>query len=205
MFPYRNVLWALLAIALAGCSAAGGAGSSALQSYASSQSDAGRQATAQSRRTSYGAYLLGPGDRLRVKSYGDEEVSGEYEINSAGFVSIPLIGEVRAAGVTTTKLEQAIASKMKGSIATHPKITVEIAAYAPFYVFGEVKKAGEYSFHPGLTVADALAMAGGLTYRANESRIYVRRAGSTIDEVVSADMSVPIYPGDNIRVSERIF
>jgi polysaccharide export outer membrane protein len=207
MYQFRNVLWPLLAIALAGCGAAGVAGDSGLQSYASagSQTNAIQGTAAAPARTAYGAYVLGPGDRLRIKSYGDDEVSGEYEINSAGFVAIPLIGDVRAAGMTTSKLEQAISSKMKGSIATHPKITVDIAAYAPFFVLGEVKKAGEYSYHPGLTVADALAMAGGLTYRANENRIYVRRAGSAVDEIVSSDMSVPIYPGDNIRVSERIF
>lgn len=156
-------------------------------------------------RVSYGTYVLGPGDRLRIKSYGDDAVSGEYEINSAGYVSIPLVGELRAAGTTTSKLEQTIVSRMKGPIATDPKINVEIAAYAPFFVFGEVKKAGEYSFHPGLTVADAIAMAGGLTYRANENGIVLRHAGSAVDQIIAAGTPTRIFPGDNIRVTERIF
>lgn len=189
MFQRRNIFCLLVLMALAGCTAA-----------AVTTESAGPPV-----RTSFGAYVLGPGDRLRIKSYGDEDVSGEYEVNSAGFISIPLVGQVHAAGTTTGRLEETIAAKMKGSIATNPRINVEIAAYAPFYVLGEVKKAGEYSFHPGLTVADAIAMAGGLTYRANENGIVVRHAGSATDEIVAADMPMRIYPGDNIRVTERIF
>jgi polysaccharide export outer membrane protein len=94
---------------------------------------------------------------------------------------------------------------MKGKIANDPKINIEVASYAPFYIYGEVKKAGVYPFQPGLTVADAIATAGGLTYRANESRIYVQHAGSHSQQTVTLDVPVRIYPGDNIRVAERFF
>jgi polysaccharide biosynthesis/export protein len=191
MFQLRTLFCLVaLAVTLAGCSAAA---VTPEPSYLGAS------------RGSFGPYVLGPGDRLRIKSYGDEDVSGEYEIGSSGNISIPLVGEIRAAGTTTTRLEETIASRMKGSIATNPKINVEIAAYAPFFVLGEVKKAGEYSFHPGLTVADAIAMAGGLTYRANENGVVVRHAGSSIDQVIAADEPIRVSPGDNIRVTERIF
>ncbi len=149
--------------------------------------------------------MLGPGDRVRIKVYNEAELTGEYEVNSAGFVSLPLVGQVKASGMSTVQLESAIAARMKGKLSQDPRVNVEIAAYAPFYIFGEVKKAGEYPYRPGLTLADAIATAGGLTYRANEGRVYLRRAGSLAEQLVTLDMSVRVYPGDNIRVSERIF
>jgi polysaccharide export outer membrane protein len=200
MFPARNLLCLFVFLALAACSGAAPvttdlSGTPALASYAS----------APPARDSGGPYLLGPGDRLRIKAYSDEQLNGEYEVNSSGYVSIPLAGEIKAAGLTTRKLERAIVARMKGKIARDPKITVEIATYAPFYIYGEVKKAGEYPFRPGLTVADAVATAGGLTYRANESKIYLRRADKPTEQVVTLDRPVRVFPGDNIRVSERMF
>ncbi len=156
-------------------------------------------------RGSDGAYVLGPGDRLRIKVYSDPDMSGEYEINSGGAVSLPLVGDVKAMGLTTHGLEQAIAARMKGKVANEPHVSVEMASYAPFYIMGEVKKAGEYQYHIGLTVADAIATAGGLTYRANEKQIYLRHAGRAVEQIVTIDQPVPVFPGDNIRVSERIF
>ena len=145
------------------------------------------------------------GDHLRIKVYNDDTVSGDYAVGSNGHVSIPLVGDIEAAGLTTRQLEQKIVGRMKGKIARDPKINVQIVAYAPFYIYGEVKKAGEYPFRPGLTVADAIATAGGLTYRANEDQIYVRRAGAAGERAVSLDTPTRIYPGDNIRVAERMF
>jgi protein involved in polysaccharide export with SLBB domain len=198
-FQYRNALCLLLAIAAAGCSSAPNiqtdSADVALSSYA------GPRPT----RGSDGPYVLGPGDRLRIKVYNDADLTGEYEINSAGIVSVPLVGQVRATGLTTSQLEQALATRMKGRFAQDPKINVEVATYAPFYIFGEVKKAGEYPYQPGLTVADAIATAGGLTYRANESKIVVQRADSHIQQTVTLDVPARIFPGDNIRVSERMF
>ncbi len=132
-------------------------------------------------------------------------MSGEYEINSSGAVSLPLVGGVKAVGLTTRQLEQTIAARMKGKVATEPHVSVEMASYAPFYVMGEVKKAGEYQYHIGLTVADAIATAGGLTYRADDHKIILRRAGSNTEQVVSLEVPVKIYPGDNIRVAESFF
>ena len=86
-----------------------------------------------------------------------------------------------------------------------PRVNVEIAAYRPFYILGEVKKSGEYPYRVGMTVLDAVASAGGFTYRANESKVYLRRAGSTVEEIYPLDAPVLIFPGDNIRIPERFF
>lgn len=194
----------LLAVLLAGCAAAGDRG---LNSQASAQASAyaGARAGAVHGHRVAGPYHLGSGDRVRIKVYNDDSVSGDYAVGSNGHVSIPLVGDIAAAGLTTRQLEQKIVGRMKGKIARDPKINVQIIAYAPFYIYGEVKKAGEYPFRPGLTVADAIATAGGLTYRANEDRIYVRRAGAAGERAVSLDTPTRIYPGDNIRVGERMF
>jgi polysaccharide export outer membrane protein len=199
MLPVRAFLGLFLALLVAGCSTSevvdSQSGSLALASYRGAPPPRG----------GLGAYVIGPGDRLRLKAYSDDQLSGEYEVNSGGFVSIPLVGDVRAAGRTTYQLEQTIIARMKGKIAQDPKINIEIADYAPFYIYGEVKKAGAYPYRPGLTVADAIATAGGLTYRANENRIYLQHNGYGKEQMVPLEVPTRIYPGDNIRVSERIF
>jgi polysaccharide biosynthesis/export protein len=199
MFQRQQLLLLLLAAALAGCSAAGTgqteSGKIALTSYAGPGP----------LRGSDEPYRLGPGDRIRLKVYDDQNLTGEYEVDSTGFVSIPLVGRARASGLTTHQLEKSLTGRMKGTISQDPKINVEIASYAPFYIYGEVKKAGVYPFQPGITVADAVATAGGLTYRADESTIYLQRAGTSSQQAVRLDIPLRIYPGDNIRVAERMF
>ena len=152
-----------------------------------------------------GTYVLGPTDRVRVKVYGEPDVAGEYEVDSAGYVSIPLAGRVRAAGSNTRQLERAITAALSKGIVRDPRVNVEIALYRPFYILGEVKKSGEYPYRVGMTVLDAIASAGGFTYRANENKVFLRRAGGAGEEIYPLDAPVLIYPGDNIRVTERFF
>lgn len=152
-----------------------------------------------------GTYLLGPTDRIRLKVYGEGDITGEYEVDSNGFVSIPLAGHVKAAGLTTRQLEKGISSALAKGIVRDPRVNVEIALYRPFYILGEVKKSGEYPYRTGLTVMDAVATAGGFTYRANENKVYLRRSGSTVEEIYALDSPVLIFPGDNVRVPERYF
>lgn len=167
--------------------------------------DSGAFAQTTTQHASSSGYLLGPNDRVRVKVYGEQDITGEYEIDGGGYVSVPLAGRVRAAGRTARQLERAIAAELSKGIIRDPRVNVEIAAYRPFYILGEVKKAGEYPFRNGLTVLDAIASAGGYTYRANENKVYLRRAGSTVEEVYALDAPVPVFPGDNIRIPERYF
>ena len=117
------------------------------------------------------SYVLGPNDRIRLKVYGEPDIAGEYEVDSNGQVSIPLAGHIRAAGLTTRQLERSIASTLAKGIVRDPRVNVEIALYRPYYILGEVKKGGEYPYRLGLTVMDAVASAGGFTYRANENKV----------------------------------
>jgi polysaccharide export outer membrane protein len=197
MFQLRNIICLFIAAFLAGCSAYG--------QPVPVDPQLARAAAPTAMRGAGNPYLLGPGDRLRIKVYDDVNLTGEYEINSSGNISFPLVGQVKAAGSTTSQLEQTLVARMKGKLAQDPKINVELQTYASFYIHGEVKKAGVYPYQPGLTVADAIATAGGLTYRANENTIFLQHAGARAQRIVTIDEPVRVYPGDNIRVSERMF
>ena len=165
-------------------------------------------AAAQSKQASGGAasgYTLGPTDRIRLKVYGEADISGEYEIDSNGYASIPLAGRIRAAGLTTGQLERSIAAALAKGIVRDPRVNIEIALYRPYYILGEVKKSGEYPYRIGMTILDAVASAGGFTYRANENKVFLRRAGGATEEVYPLDAPVRVFPGDNIRIPERYF
>ena len=136
------------------------------------------QSTANSPTTSYGPYALRPNDQVRVQVYNEPDITGDYQVDSAGYLSIPLAGRVKAAGLTASQLERSITSRLKGGILNDPRVTIQVSTYAPIYIHGEVKKSGEFPFRPGLTVMDAVAAAGGFTYRADDSRAYVRRSGT---------------------------
>jgi polysaccharide biosynthesis/export protein len=151
------------------------------------------------------SYVLGPNDRIRLKVYGESDITGEYEIDSSGNVSVPLAGHLKAAGLTTRQLERSITSALSKGIVRDPRVNVEIALYRPYYILGEVKKSGEYPYRLGLTVMDAIASAGGFTYRANENKVYLRRSGGGVEEIYALDAPVPVFPGDNIRIPERYF
>jgi protein involved in polysaccharide export with SLBB domain len=151
------------------------------------------------------SYVLGPSDRVRLKVYGEQDITGDYEVDTNGYISVPLAGRVKAAGLTTRQLEKAVASALSKGLLRDPRVNAEVATYRPFFILGEVKKAGEYPYKAGLTVLDAVASAGGYTYRANESKVVIRRAGSNVEETVALDAPVPVFPGDNIRVPERYF
>jgi polysaccharide biosynthesis/export protein len=152
-----------------------------------------------------GTYTLGPNDRIRLKVYGEADISGEYEIDSSGFASIPLAGRIKAAGLTTGQLERTITAALAKGIVRDPRVNIEMAQYRPYYILGEVKKSGEYPYRLGITILDAVASAGGFTYRANENKVFLRRSGGSVEEVYPLDAPIKVFPGDNIRIPERYF
>jgi protein involved in polysaccharide export with SLBB domain len=150
-------------------------------------------------------YRLGTGDKLRINVYGEEDLSGEFLVDGSGQVQLPLIGNVKAAGLTLHEFIVEVATALKEGYLKDPKVSAEVLNYRPFYIMGEVNKPGEYPYENGLNVLGAIALAGGFTYRANDNDVYIRRAGSKDEESMPADSSTRIYPGDIIRVAERIF
>ena len=146
-------------------------------------------------------YSLGPGDKVSIKVLDSEDITGNYTVGDNGTVSIPLIGELKAAGLSRAELEQEIARKLAQGYITNPKVSVAILTYRPFFVLGEVAKPGGYPYVSGMRVLNAVALAGGYTYRANENYAIVTRHG----EDRKATSMAPIQPDDIIRVPERFF
>jgi protein involved in polysaccharide export with SLBB domain len=148
---------------------------------------------------------LAAGDKIRVTVYGEDRISGEYQIDPDGMISLPLAGTIMAAGLTKPALETALADKLAGKYLRNPKVTVDVVTFRPFYVLGEVQKPGEYPFRSGLNVLSAIAIAGGTTYRANTSKVYIQRFGSTDLVEFAQSPTITVMPGDVVRVPERYF
>lgn len=151
------------------------------------------------------AYTLGSGDKVRVTVFGHEDLSGEFEVDGSGNVSLPLIRNIKAEGLTVRQLEQTIAERLSPDYLLNPSVSVEVLNYRPFYIYGEVTKPGSYPFVSGMTVVNAVAMAGGFTYRARTSSVRIVRANDPQRKQITADKDTPVMPGDVIEVPERYF
>ena len=151
------------------------------------------------------AYTLGSGDRVRVTVFGEEELSGEFEVDGLGAISLPLIREVQAGGLGLRQLEQAITEKLLDGYLKNPRVSIEVLNYRPFYILGEVNQPGSYPYVSGMTVLNAVALAGGYTYRAKKTGLLIARAnGSALGEQPATEETV-VLPGDILKVPERFF
>lgn len=152
------------------------------------------------------AYNLGPGDQVRIITYGEETLTGEFRVNDSGSIALPLIGAVHAAGLTSAELETSVGSALqRANLVRDPSVAVEVIAYRPIYVLGEVNKPGQYAYQPGMTVVTAVAVGGGFTYRAVEGYAAIVRTveGKAVEGRASRQNYV--LPGDVITIFERRF
>jgi polysaccharide biosynthesis/export protein len=153
-----------------------------------------------------GSYHLGAGDQVRIITFSDEQLTGEFRVNDGGTIALPLIGPVKAAGLTTAQLETSIADALRAkNLYRDPSVAVEVIAYRPVFILGEVNKPGQYPYQPGMSVVTAVAVAGGFTYRAVDDRFsIVRTAGGHTEEGL-ATRQTAVSPGDVITIFERRF
>ena len=151
------------------------------------------------------AYTLGNGDQLRITVFGQPDLSGQFEVDGTGSISLPLVGQVEALGLTTPQLESRIVEKLEGDYILNPRVSAEIINYRPYYILGEVNRPGEYPFTSGLTVMNAVAAAGGWTYRANKKVVYIKSVDSGEEQAFELTTSTVVRPGDTLRIGERIF
>jgi polysaccharide export outer membrane protein len=150
-------------------------------------------------------YTLGPGDKVRVIVFGETGLSGEFFVSSTGKVSFPLIGDVPAATLTVQAFQQELENALRQGYLKEPRVSVEVLTYRPYYILGEVNKPGEYPYASGLTVMNAVATAGGFTYRAQTKKVFIRRNAETAERPYSLNSEVKVSPGDTIRIAERLF
>lgn len=153
-----------------------------------------------------GLYRLDAGDQIRVMTYGDDRLSGTFRVSDSGTVAFPLLGPVRARGLTAEGLEGEIAAALQTKqLLNHASISVQVESYRPVFILGEVSRPGRYPYEPGMTVLTAVAAAGGYTYRAAKSEAVIERrvGGATVQG--SAPMTETVEPSDVITIRERYF
>ncbi|WP_027527815.1 polysaccharide biosynthesis/export family protein [Bradyrhizobium sp. Ec3.3] len=151
------------------------------------------------------SYHLDAGDKLRVVVYGQEGLTNTYAIDAGGAITMPLIGAVPARGRTTAGLASEIGVRLRNGYIREPSVAVEIEAYRPFFILGEVAAPGQYPYVPNMTVESAVAIAGGFSPRAKRDVVTVTRsdAGGAMRAVVP--LGTPVGPGDTVYVGERWF
>lgn len=150
-------------------------------------------------------YELGSGDRVRIIVFGQDALSNSYAVDGAGFVSLPLVGPVRAAGLTTRALQGGVEARLRDGFVREPRVSVEVEAFRPFFVLGEVTTAGQYPFVNGLTAQTAVAIAGGFTPRAYQWDVDLTRIVNGRPITGSVPITQPLRPGDTVTVRERFF
>ncbi|WP_334417109.1 polysaccharide biosynthesis/export family protein [Bradyrhizobium sp. AZCC 1588] len=151
------------------------------------------------------AYHLDAGDKLRVVVYGQEGLTNTYAIDAGGAITMPLIGSVRARGRTTAGLAAEISAKLRAGFIREPSVAVEIEAYRPFFILGEVAAPGQYPYVPNMTVESAVAIAGGFSPRARRDSVTVTHTDASGTSRFVVPPGSPISPGDTVLVSERWF
>ena len=149
-------------------------------------------------------YILGPGDKVSIKVFGQVDLDIETLLGNSGKINYPFLGEITLAGLTVKQVEQFIEKGLKGDYLISPNVYAQVVEYRPFYIHGEVKKPGGYAYHPGMTVNQAVALAGGLTERADENKISLFKEG---DKNIKQESSLEnkVNAGDTITIAQRFF
>jgi polysaccharide export outer membrane protein len=150
-------------------------------------------------------YELGPGDKVNIITFDEEQLTGTFSVGSNGAVSLPWIGDVPASGKTEAELRDDITARLKDGYILNPQVSVQVVTYRPFYILGEVNRPGEYPFVSGLTVRSAVATAEGFTYRANTKRVLIKHDGSSVEIKLPLTATTEVQAGDTIRIVERYF
>jgi len=162
--------------------------------------------TAASAQTEEGLkYVLGSGDKIYVTVFGHDDLSREFDIDGTGNVSFSLVGNIQLGGLTIEQAEAAIRDALKPDYLIDPRVSIQVLNYRPFYILGEVKEPGSYPYVNGMTVMQAVALAGGYTYRAREDNVLILRSGPEGQTEEPARETTVVLPGDMIKVPERFF
>jgi polysaccharide biosynthesis/export protein len=150
-------------------------------------------------------YRLDAGDRVRVTVFEQESLTNTYAVDKAGYLALPLVGSVAARGRTTSDVQNAITTALANGFLRNPDVSVQVDQYRPFFVMGEVTTGGQYSYVPGMTAQNAVAIAGGFSPRADHRTVDITRQVN--GQVVTGRVLVsdPVLPGDTVTVRERLF
>ncbi len=150
-------------------------------------------------------YALDAGDRLRITVFGQQGLTNSYAVDAAGNITMPLVGPVPARGLTTEQLSQSLSERLRQGYIREPQVAIEVEAYRPFFIHGEVGTPGQYPYVANMTVENAVAIAGGFGPRADKSKVTLNRTQGGQSMNATVGLNYPLRPGDTIRIGERWF
>lgn len=156
-------------------------------------------------------YRIAPMDTVSVKVFKAPDMSGDYEVDLTGHISMPLVGEVEAANLTTAQLDQRLTQVLGEKYLEHPDVSVGVKASTKrsVTVDGAVKQAGSFPIAGTTSLMQAVALAGGTSEDANVHRVAVFRTIGGKRQVAAFDLLAvrrgqaedpQIYPGDIVVV-----
>jgi polysaccharide export outer membrane protein len=151
------------------------------------------------------AYHLDAGDKLRIVVYGQEGLTNTYMLDASGAITMPLIGHVPARGRTPAGLAADVTARLRNGFIREPSVAVEVEAYRPFFILGEVAAPGQYPYVPNMTVESAVAIAGGFSPRARRDYVTLTHTDASGTARITVPMGTPIGPGDTVQIGERWF
>jgi polysaccharide export outer membrane protein len=150
-------------------------------------------------------YRIGSGDRLTIRVLGQPDLTGDYIVDSAGNISMPLVRSLPVAGLSTPEIESIIIDYLRRGFLRDPSVSVQLAIPRPFYILGQVAQAGSFPYRPGLTAQNAIAIAGGYSTRANHNEVLVTRRLLSGTRTYGVPVTTQLHPGDVVYVRERWF
>ncbi|WP_024599330.1 polysaccharide biosynthesis/export family protein [Pseudoalteromonas sp. TAE56] len=150
------------------------------------------------------SYILGAGDKVEIKVFGQPDLEVTALLGNSGEVNYPFLGKVKLAGLNISEVEQVIIRGLQPDYLINPNVYVQVIEYRPFYIHGEVKNPGAYSYQPAMTVNQAIALAGGLTERASVDKIYIFKE-QTKQQQQKGNLNSQIAAGDTIKIEQRLF
>ncbi|MCC9621106.1 polysaccharide export protein [Thalassospira sp. MA62] len=150
-------------------------------------------------------FTVDSGDTLNIRVFDEPALSGEFSVDAHGRIQPALIGPISVRGLTADQIAQNIKAAYRDGYLRHPEVRVEIIAFRPFFILGEVNQPGSYDYAPGMNVLSAIALGGGLTYRGDEDDIEITRGNDTNRRQIPATLATIVMPGDIVRIAERYF
>jgi polysaccharide biosynthesis/export protein len=150
-------------------------------------------------------YKVGAGDRLTIRVAGEADLTADYLVDGSGNISMPFVQTISIAGLTTARIEMLVAARLRNGYLRNPQVSVQVTTLRPFYILGEVNASGSFAYQPGMTIQNAVAIAGGYSARADHASVLVTRKNSTGTATHKVPVTTQVYPGDIVYVRERWF
>ena len=150
-------------------------------------------------------YRVGAGDKLSIRVAGEADLTGEFPVDASGAISMPYVQSVTVAGMSTPQIEQLILRRLRAGYLKDPQVSVQVTTLRPFYIRGEVTASGSFAYQPGITVQNAIAIAGGYGARADKNEVLLTRKDATGTHTSKVPVTTQVYPGDIVYVRERWF